>query len=209
MPLPGFVQRGPKAGPLHIGNVVDLNWEPSPYIVAAQLFKFGMDIRTFKEPLTKSVKEVAIPSIRKNFEAEGRPEPWAPLAEYTVMRRLDEGFGEGPILQRTGKLMKAATAFARWQVSDDDATITGDFPRSVWYAKIMQEGISISGQELAEQKGLVGGAASSLGGRFPRKKGEVVIPPRPFMVLQDEDIDKIEHVFDEWLSAKARAAGLI
>jgi phage virion morphogenesis protein len=31
------------------------------------------------EPALTAIKEVALDSIRQNFEASGRPEPWAPL----------------------------------------------------------------------------------------------------------------------------------
>lgn len=93
-------------------------------------------IKSFREPLTKSVREVVIPSIRKNFDAEGRPH-WRPLAPATV---LDRG-ASGPILDRTGKLRKVATQFNIWSYSKDQATITGLDSR-VKYAKYHQSGTS-------------------------------------------------------------------
>lgn len=91
-------------------------------------------IRSFREPLTKSVREVIIPSIRRNFASEGRP-AWRPLAASTV---LDRG-ASGPILNRTGRLLKVATQFNIWSYTRDSATITGIDGR-VKYAKYHQGG---------------------------------------------------------------------
>jgi phage gpG-like protein len=43
-------------------------------------------------------------SIDRNFEAEGRPTKWHPLAEATIRERIRLGYGKGPILQRTRRL---------------------------------------------------------------------------------------------------------
>jgi phage gpG-like protein len=45
-------------------------------------------------------------SIDRNFQAEGRPQRWAPLQPNTIRERLRLGFGRGPILQRSGKLRR-------------------------------------------------------------------------------------------------------
>jgi phage gpG-like protein len=44
----------------------------------------------------------------RNFRAEGRPK-WQPLTPATIQDRIRKGFGPGPILQRTQKLMKSLT----------------------------------------------------------------------------------------------------
>ncbi len=52
-----------------------------------------------------AIAGVMLDSVEENFEKEGRPERWAPLAEETVEDRRKKGFGpEHPILQRTGTL---------------------------------------------------------------------------------------------------------
>lgn len=43
-------------------------------------------------------------SIQRNFSAEGRPRKWTPLKEATIKDRIRQGYGAGPILQRTGSL---------------------------------------------------------------------------------------------------------
>ena len=49
--------------------------------------------------------------MEENFEKEGRPETWTPLADVTVEDRREKGFGpEHPILQRTGTLAASVQA---------------------------------------------------------------------------------------------------
>lgn len=104
-------------------------------ILANDLDEFASyGIKSFREPLTQSVRNVIIPSIRKNFEAEGRP-AWRPLAPATV---ADRG-ASGPILDRKGRLKKVATQFNIWSYTRDSATITGLDSR-VKYATFHQSG---------------------------------------------------------------------
>ncbi len=44
----------------------------------------------------------------RNFQAEGRP-AWVPLKPATIKDRLRQGFGAGPILQRTKLLLTSLT----------------------------------------------------------------------------------------------------
>lgn len=107
------------------------------FIYANDLQDFAQyGIRSFREPLVKSVREVVIPSIRNNFAAQGRP-TWEPLAPATVLARG----ASGPILNRTGKLLRVATQFNIWTYTRDSATITGIDSR-VKYAKYHQGGTS-------------------------------------------------------------------
>lgn len=52
--------------------------------------------------------EALIHGILDVFEAEGIPE-WPPLAELTIVRRRLLGFAAGPILQRSGELLRSLT----------------------------------------------------------------------------------------------------
>jgi phage gpG-like protein len=49
-------------------------------------------------------------SIMRNFAAEGRPRKWAPLQPDTIADRIRRGFGAGPILQRSGRMMRGFRA---------------------------------------------------------------------------------------------------
>lgn len=151
-------------------------------ILAGDLQDFAQyGIRSFREPLEMSVRQVVIPSIRKNFAAEGRP-AWRPLALATVVDRAKlQSLGKiktgasGPILDRTGKLKKVATQLNIWSYTRESATITGIDSR-VKYATYHQTGT--------------------------RK-----MPARPFILLQDEDEERIEQIFYHWLDGRMRKVG--
>jgi phage gpG-like protein len=48
-------------------------------------------------------------SFIMNFLNQGRPDKWDYLSDETIRQRDFEGYGEGPILQRSGKLMSKIT----------------------------------------------------------------------------------------------------
>lgn len=175
---------------------VDLKFEPSVGILARKVKKFGADIRSFREPLKQAVKDVVIPSIRTNFDVEGRP-PWAPLAEGTVRTRGSSG----PILNRTGNLKRVATQLNIWTIDTEKAMIT-DLPQKAWYGKVHQAGNATTS--------VTPGARNPLTGR---RGPDIVessggVPARPFVVLQDEDMEAIEEVFVEWVADRIARAGL-
>ena len=64
--------------------------------------------------LSEAMTEIAgimLDAVEENFEKEGRPETWTPLADVTVEDRREKGFGpEHPILQRTGTLAASVQA---------------------------------------------------------------------------------------------------
>jgi phage gpG-like protein len=103
-------------------------------VLAGDLDMAALSIKSLREPLTKSVKQVIIPSIRKNFDAEGRP-AWRQLADSTVARRGTSH----PILDEKGTLKKRATQFNIWTIGRDSAAITGLDSR-VKYAGFHQGG---------------------------------------------------------------------
>lgn len=61
-------------------------------------------------PAFEEVGENILKSIRQNFQKEGRPTRWAPLAPRTQKERIKQGYGaEHPILQRTRTLIQSAS----------------------------------------------------------------------------------------------------
>lgn len=180
MPASSLVRRGP------ISVNTNIEVLPAKAILVGQFAYLSLSFTNFKEPLTDSIKLVVIPSINQNFADEGRPEPWAELADYTLSRREDEGFGAGPILERTGKLHRAATAFARWKITTTEAAFDS-FTSTQFYGYIMQEG--------------------SAGFWHPGGKVSGEIPARPFILVQDDDVDKIEAIFTAWIKSKLEVAG--
>jgi phage gpG-like protein len=172
-------------------TAVQFSFVPSVGIVAAQIDKLGLDIRSFKVPLTRSVDKVMIPSIRANFEAEGRP-PWEPLADYTIEVRGSSG----PILNRSGRLKRMMGARARWTITSKSATIF-DLPESIWYGKVHQGGASVS----------IGKIVSGSGAGAVIEAVNIGIPQRQFVMFQPEDEENIEKVFGEWLDERIARAG--
>jgi phage gpG-like protein len=186
---------------------LDAGWvtlEVNPPISALQeeLRALGRDLDNFRPALRAAVREVVIPSIRTNFSAGGRPQ-WEPLASSTIERRLRQGTGT-QILVESGRLQRAATQFARWDIGRDQAKIT-NWPSNVRVRAAVHQGgatVNFAGGErrtrhLGPRRGVV----------RPRVRAEVkaytvVIPPRPFLLLQDEDVRQIERVFVRWLEDK-------
>lgn len=105
-------------------------------MMATELLAASQSIRSLRVPLTKSVKEVIIPSIRQNFNAEGRPS-WAELKPATIKKRKYAH----PILNDKGILRRRALQFNIWTIDKDSAQITGLDSR-VDYAGYHQSGTS-------------------------------------------------------------------
>lgn len=205
-----FVLRG-----LRFDRDLVVGWQitPSLGLVARDVDRLGIDIRSFKEPLTRSVKRVIIPSIRKNFDAGGRP-GWEPLSEYAIKRR---GYSAWPILIRSGALRKGATQFNIWDIGQTSATVR-KLPDKVWYGALHQSGFGGFGQ-------YVEAAKKALGGRAPARevtrrafelmeskhgaggRAAAAIPQRRFIMYQEEDIDRIQQIFYEWLVERTIAVG--
>lgn len=190
-----------------IRGTIELGWTLSPSIglVAKDLNRLGLGIQSFKEPITKSIRQVMMPSIRRNFDVGGRP-PWEPLAEYTINVRGESG----PILVRSGKLKKGASSFGIWSISDTSAAVKG-LPSSIWYGAVHQAGSGSFGGYIARAKADLGRGATATdivrqafsildterGGAGNHRK--VNIPQRQFIMYQEDDIDDIQQIFYEWM----------
>lgn len=174
---------------------VDLHFQPSVGILARKVEKFGLDIRSFREPLRRAVQRVIIPSIRTNFDSGGRP-AWPELAAGTISQKN----GNSSPLIRTGALRRTMGYLNIWNIDSEKAMIT-DLPQSVWYGKVHQAGHG--GVTTTFVRNVSSGAMTAI-----TEGAEGGIPARPFVMVQPEDIDNIERVFDEWLAEKMLRAGL-
>src|SRR5690349_1241826 len=163
---------------------LELTFKPSLSVIRRDLLLLSVDLRSLHEPLKRSVQQVIIPSIRANFDAQGRP-AWAPYAASTI--EFHEMLGidmSRSMLDKTGALKRTATTLAIWTIGKEDATLNS-LPPNVWYGNLHQTG--------------------GKGGKGP--KG--IMPARPFIMFQDEDYEKITEVFAKWLDERiiARWAG--
>lgn len=194
-------------------NIIGWDFKPSIGVVARDIDRLGMDIRSMKEPLVRSVKNVLIPSIKHNFTSGGRP-PWEPLAADTVKLR---GGSSWPILVQSGRLRRAAGQFNIWTVTETSATVKS-LPSNVWYGKLHQEGFGGFGQYIDAAKKQLGSktkAPEILKHAFSlldSAKGigthrKIAIPQRRFIMFQEDDLDEIQEVFADWLLERAIKVG--
>ena len=162
-------------------------FKPSIGISAKNIDKLGLDIRSFREPLKRSIQRVLAPSFHTNFADQGRPDHWQPLSDATVEIRGSAS----PILVRSGLLARTMRQFNIWSVSQTQAAIT-DLPQKIWYGKVQQGGYGQASKGTLKrlQKGGAGAA---------RGAAKIAIPARPFALIQDpQDYDGIQKVFEEW-----------
>lgn len=170
----------------------DVEFLPPVSVILKDLALLGLRLRSTKQPLQEAVKKVVIPSFKRTWEAEGRPDAWDELSPYTIQRKTGASLGDSasigggagvPILVSTpaqrelgrhqssgrgGALKTRATSFKIWSFTKDSAYISG-------------AGIQFYGP--IHQLGAPG----------------VGIPARPFLILQTEDLEDIEKVFGEWV----------
>jgi phage virion morphogenesis protein len=164
---------------------VTLELSPPFERIQSDLNALNRDLDNFRTPLRESIKTVIIPSIETNFQVGGRPQ-WVPLSPQTVERRSRQGTGTQTLVE-TGALKRAATQQSRWSIEKDGASITNWPQREKRKADVHNFG-----------------AVSS--SRRGRNKGSTsVIPARPFLLIQDEDADRIDDVFLDWVERRARA----
>lgn len=162
-----------------MGFSLDFDFSPSPTILANQFDTLGVNVKSFREPLARSIREVMVPSIKTNFAVGGRP-AWLDLMPVTVSRRASQGYGPTPILVRTGKLKKVAGQQNLWTIDGPGGTAAiTNLPEGVWYGAVQQAG-----------------AETEWGG----------IVARPWAVIQEEDMTEIEDIFLDWIDTRIESA---
>jgi len=179
---------------------LEIDMDPSAIIMIASFDKLGLDIRSFRVPLERSVREVMAPSLRQNFFEQGRPDQWQELAEQTVYTKELLGYSAtAPFpLVRTGKLRTVAGQINLWVIDGIEGTATVELPETVWYGRVHQEGGSSGGIGSIERR------RSRLTGQIKEIERGVpgYVPQRIWAIIQDRDIDAIEEVFDKWLEER-------
>lgn len=95
--------------------MLDVIITPPPGVLETNYREFGLDVRSFREPLKRSVQQVMAPSFAKNFDLGGRPS-WEPLSPETVKKK-----GNATILVDTGKLKSKVGQLNNWQITQEEA----------------------------------------------------------------------------------------
>lgn len=84
--------------------------------VLAKLISKTQNLR----PLMKNIAGIMADSVEENFDKEGRPDKWTPLAKSTIKQRTKKGYWPGRILQMRGELASSITNYY-----DDTSAIVG------------------------------------------------------------------------------------
>lgn len=138
--------------------------------------------------LMLSIAETMRVSVFKNFQTEGSRigSKWQRLSPATIKQRQKKGYWPGKILQRTGQLKNSIIS----QADDTTAAVS----TNLVYAAIHQYGgwIHRSSLKTYLRKKREGKEAPS-GIRQRRiKMSSFYIPARPFMKLNESDMNKIK-----------------
>lgn len=208
-------------------GIVSFDFSPTIGILARDLDKMGVDIRSWRVPLMNAVRNVMIPSFQQNFESGGRPS-WVPLSESTQIIRSREGTGDKPLV-RSGALKRNMGFMSMWDINKDYA-ILKQLPERISYGAIQQAGYGTMGAQIQGKiklaakhgKKLSTGAAAKMVMadidaklKTAIKTGTSVgsgsdrahpIPARPFVMFQEEDLPKIDREFDNWIKMRIVAA---
>ena len=177
------------------GMGIEYSLDPSAVILVAQFNKLGLDIRSFKEPLHRSVKYMG-GSFQQNFAVSGRPNKWPELSDATIDKKfkLAAGRPSAPLI-RSGLLQKTVGQQKIWKINGLEGYAAVNNLGSADYGIYHQEGFE--GGEIGV---LLGGGKigiQSTGG----------LPARPFLVFQKEDEKNIEDIFIRWFQERTIAAG--
>jgi phage gpG-like protein len=184
------------------------DFNPSVAVTAKNFDKLEIDIRSFREPLKRSIQTVIAPSIGKNFLSGGRTTQWEALNDNTLPVKNNAGSKfpvEDPLL-RSGLLMKTMQQLNIWTITTVDAQIES-LPGKIWYGNLHQGGVGSAPTSAAKASGgtregflsmidnvLAGGGGEGGRGQY--------LPARPFAMVQTEDLNAIVDVFEIWMNER-------
>jgi phage gpG-like protein len=185
-------------------------FSPSVAMTAKNFDTLDLDIRSFREPLKRAIQGVVAPSIGKNFLMGGRP-GWQALSDETLPVKSNAGSTfpvEDPLL-RSGLLMRTMQQLNIWTITQVDAQIQS-LPDKIWYGNLHQTGKGSAPTSAAAASGgtregflsMIDHVLSGGGGEGGRGQ---YLPARPFAMIQTEDLDGIQDVFEIWINERVIA----
>lgn len=138
-----------------------------------------------KNKLMVAIAETMRTAVLKNFETEGSRigKPWQRLSHKTIIQREKKGYWPGKILQRTGQLKRSIVS----SYGENYAQVS----TNLVYAAIQNYGGVIHRSSL---KTFLRKKKENKDARQPKsnKMSSIRIPARPFMKLNEQDIEKIK-----------------
>jgi len=154
------------------------------------------------KPLMTKIAGIMHGGVERNFEEEGRPK-WKPLAKSTIKNRDRKGYWPGKILQMEGNLVRSLTP---------GSTDTQSFVETnEVYAAPLHYGHTFNRSARSEtfqrnrySRGAKRGKfkkGSTRGKGFTFKAYKTTIPPRPFMLIKEPEIDEIIDVVKDHITS--------
>ncbi len=156
-----------------MASFYEISVTPEPTILATKIATFQYSIRSFREPLDRSVRQVMIPGIQDSFDQEGPG--WEPLADSTRRIKQKLGLNRG-ILRRTGALERSATRLARWNITSYMAYF-GALPPNVRYGYPLDSG-------------------------FINARTHTFVPAREFIKFDSDQRELVADIFDSWVDER-------
>lgn len=154
------------------------------------LGKLGAAVRNWNVPL-RAFGRILVRSITENFEAEGRPKAWRPLAEATLFSRL----GVGRLVGKKGKeLKRAQKRLANVKILQDSGVL-----KNSQRAEVSNNTLRVGPTGPAALYGRI----HQFGGKAGRGK-KTTIPARPFLVVQDEDLIELKDLMTDHIEKQIK-----
>ncbi len=184
----------------------------------AQMIARGKNLK----PPLRDVANVVLMGVNKNFEAEGRPNRWAPRSPKTLLSMQAQEVGRATetrrfqragsrardniirqtiirasgykILQVKGDLRKSITA----AVSDTEVRVGSSLP----YARIHQLGGTIGSVVIRPRNKKALAFLVSAGHQVIVKsvtRPAIRIPARPYLVIQPDEKQQIVRILEDWV----------
>lgn len=150
--------------------------------------KDTLDTIADQTEIWEDVGQEVLNSVQRNFDAEGRPEKWAPVARLTLLRKV-------------GGVRKASTKRGHW---------TAKAKKTLHGNKILTDTSQLRNSINAEadSKSVTVGsnedyaAIHQFGGLPDMPPGPAAVPARPYLLLQDADWATIADIIEEHLTRR-------
>ncbi len=148
----------------------------------------------------KALNEIGIlmmASVQKNFEEQGRPDKWIPLSPMTIAMRRSKDKSSIKILQDTGRLRNSIG----YKVTNDGTGVAVgtnvEYGKSHQYGDTMHIPSRTIVPKIAKVLRFVINGKVVFAKKVKQKARTAIIPRRPFLLFQNDDLQDIRGVLIE------------
>ena len=140
-------------------------------------------------PAMKIIGQIVRDSCRENFRVGGRPQKWTPLADSTLLRLIG---GKKASRTKSGRTKVGAVR----KLADKKTLIdSGRLFRSITY--VAGKDIVDIGTGIKSGTDVEYAALHQFGGENAQG---AKVPARPYLVVQDEDLEQIKEVLGDYIT---------